>query len=177
MFIRVCLVFETCIAKRKKNHGVQERWFKRFLYSNVLNSTICLDWVSRFWSWKIMNLNMLLVYWYQPMWFIIFHFMPFSILFLDLILMPPSPSLLYNRQLGTLCGPLVSDVMKRLHAMSPLGVRRQCSFWRVVWRWRSMSCCGGTLVILDVLALVFRSTLIWESSKLICPWNFIYAFL
>ena len=32
-------------------------------------------------------------------------------------------------------------------------------------------------MILDVLGLVFRSTLIWESSKLICPRNFIYAFL
>jgi hypothetical protein len=70
-------------------------------------------------------------------------------------------------QQGILWGLSVFVVMRRLHATLRSGVRRQCSFLRVASRWRSMSFWGGTSVILAALVLVFRSTLILESSKMI----------
>ena len=81
-------------------------------------------------------------------------------------------------QPGILFDLLVSGAMKRLLVMSPLEVRRQCNCLRVGWKWRNTSCWGEILVILDVSALAFRSTLIWESStKLFIHLHFAFKIL
>ena len=50
---------------------------------------------------------------------------------------------LFSLKQDTLFDPLGSGVMRRLLATSLSGARKQCSFLRVVWRSRNMSCCWG----------------------------------
>ena len=68
-------------------------------------------------------------------------------------------------QQDTLFVPLVSDVTRRLLATLPSGEIKQCSSLKVDSRLKSMSSWEGTLATLVASVLVFRSTLIWVSSK------------